>query len=227
MSTSRRSRRSQQADTLRSLGYKLRTSIWKGLKSRGKAIQTQLRAYNGLAKKLHPPAPQLDFKTIVNLTFVADFDILRNLYGVRNSAPDKKPWMEPGNRELMNRLFKIIRAHEERIRLNVEIGRLRQRMFMEDEEYRRAIANADGDLAQEIHEQWVARCQVNDHHLVVLSKIEKLDGFTGVVGKGAPSEWLDDILDDDGESVGGDDQHQDECDRLAVALSAVDLSESR
>jgi len=57
-------------------GYKMRTSIWKALKRRGKAIRTALDKYNKLAMQMNPPAPILDWKNIVNYTFVSEFKIL-------------------------------------------------------------------------------------------------------------------------------------------------------
>jgi len=63
-----------------SLGYKMHTNIWKALKKRGKAICTAIGKYNKLASQMNPPAPTLEWKDIVNYTFISEFDMLHHMY---------------------------------------------------------------------------------------------------------------------------------------------------
>jgi hypothetical protein len=65
-------------DTL--TGYKMRKSIWKALKQRGKAIRTAIDKYNKLVSQMKPPAPTLDWKNVVNYTFISKFEILQHSY---------------------------------------------------------------------------------------------------------------------------------------------------
>ena len=61
-------------------GYKMRTSIWKALKQRSKAIRTTIDKYSKLVATMNLPAPTLDWKNVVNYTFISEFDILWHSY---------------------------------------------------------------------------------------------------------------------------------------------------
>jgi hypothetical protein len=100
----------------------MRTNIWKALKHRGKAIRAVLQKYNKLAGRMNPPAPILDWKDIVNYTFVSIFEILCHSYARSNVS--SKPWVLQANREISGCYFKVVRAHEEIVRLNIEMRRL-------------------------------------------------------------------------------------------------------
>jgi len=101
----------------------MHTSIWKALKWRGKAIRTALDNYNKLALQMNPPAPTLDWKNIVNYTFVLEFEILWHSYSRTDLA--SRPWILPANHEIASRYFKVVRAREEIHWLNIEICHLR------------------------------------------------------------------------------------------------------
>ncbi|TFY75526.1 hypothetical protein EWM64_g8487 [Hericium alpestre] len=58
----------------------MHTSIWKALKKWGTAICNAIKRYNELAQQLNPPAPALEWKDVVNYTFVSEFDLLRHSY---------------------------------------------------------------------------------------------------------------------------------------------------
>ncbi|KZV92759.1 hypothetical protein EXIGLDRAFT_597691, partial [Exidia glandulosa HHB12029] len=58
-------------------GYKLRQAIGKGLKSRSQAIRTAVARYNALAQELKPPAPTVDFATLMEWTELQEFELLR------------------------------------------------------------------------------------------------------------------------------------------------------
>ncbi|KAH6906938.1 hypothetical protein BKA70DRAFT_1372270 [Coprinopsis sp. MPI-PUGE-AT-0042] len=59
-------------------GYKLRKHISKALQVRSKAIRAALDRYNDAAKRMLPPRPQLTWDQIVDYSFLADFDLLRD-----------------------------------------------------------------------------------------------------------------------------------------------------
>jgi len=100
-------------------GYKMRKHISKALQSRSQAIRSALERYNTAARLLPIPRRQLDWKEVVEYTFLADFDLLRD---ARQDISDR-PWATLAGRLAMDLHFKIERAHEEITRLNVEIRR--------------------------------------------------------------------------------------------------------
>lgn len=97
----------------------MRKHIAKALQARSKAIRNALGRYNSAAAALHPPRRTLSWEEIVDFTFLADFDILRDPEG--NAAI--REWATPAARQLMDSFFKLRRAKEEIIRLNIEIRR--------------------------------------------------------------------------------------------------------
>ncbi|KAJ7876438.1 hypothetical protein B0H13DRAFT_2236010 [Mycena leptocephala] len=122
-------------------GYKLRKHIAKALQTRSRTIRAALDRYNAAAAALDPP-------DVIDFTFLADFDILRDPEG--NAA--LRPWATPGARELMDTHFKIERAKEEIHRLNIEIRRLvtyirDERVFLlaKEAEYRMQRGRFDDD----------------------------------------------------------------------------------
>ncbi|THU77976.1 hypothetical protein K435DRAFT_614086, partial [Dendrothele bispora CBS 962.96] len=57
-------------------GYKLRKHMGKALQARSQAIRTALANYNDAAAALDPPGRQLNWESVVECTFLADFDLL-------------------------------------------------------------------------------------------------------------------------------------------------------
>lgn len=102
------------------IGYKLRRHIAKALQSRSQAIRTALSRYNEAAAALSPPGRILSWNEVVDYTFLADFDILRG----RDDSTTLQPWATPGARQLLDSYFKIERAKEEIVRLDIEIQRV-------------------------------------------------------------------------------------------------------
>lgn len=178
------------------IGYNIRKNVWAHLNSRSQAIQTALKNYNSLAEKMNPPAEILDAKKIMELTFVAEFDLLRQSYGDMDVL--QKPWMAPANRLVCNKLFKVVRAEEELDRLNVEMRRLRTWLYVEEKTYRDVITalTAQGQvlLAAEVRQRYDRRQAVNNNHHSILNVIEKLAGFTGQTGLGTPMGWSEDMV---------------------------------
>lgn len=213
-------------DALSTVGYKLRKSIWEHLKSRSQAIQTAIDKYNALADQMAPRAPQILWKDAIDTAFIADFDILRNRYSVRSTAPPNELWMQPGNREVMNKYFKILRAREELERCNVEIARLRAWIYHEEDQYLTALEKAaEKDLhavfiGLELGTDFAARTRTNRHHHQILNRIEALAEFSGVRGAGRPpdrivtdEDEIDKSLGDDEDGLGGatDDEEWEDC----------------
>ncbi|KAJ6507638.1 hypothetical protein DFH09DRAFT_809969, partial [Mycena vulgaris] len=94
--------------------YKMWKHIAKALQVRSKAIKASIKRYNAAARSMIPPRIHVLWDEVVDYTFLADFDLLRE--GWRNIRE------EP--RVAMNQHFKLLRAEEELIRLDIEIQHL-------------------------------------------------------------------------------------------------------
>ncbi|CDO74661.1 hypothetical protein BN946_scf184828.g1, partial [Trametes cinnabarina] len=167
--------------------YKMRTSIWKGLKARAKAIRAALKKYNKLAAEMQPPAPALHWKDVVNYTFVSEFDLLRSTYAHRDVL--RAPWTVPRNREVAAKYFKLMSARAELPRLNREIRRLDTSIELERREYARAVqelATGDPMLAAELRSQYRIRRLSHRVHLARIAAIRALPGYTGSLERGEP-----------------------------------------
>ncbi|KAJ6596493.1 hypothetical protein B0H10DRAFT_1960160 [Mycena sp. CBHHK59/15] len=91
-------------------GYKMRKHMAVALESRSKAIKAALVRYNTAAAALPEPRPPLSWEEVVEYTFLADFDLLRDSNRV---DPSQRPWALPAARLAMDNYFKICRAVEE------------------------------------------------------------------------------------------------------------------
>lgn len=128
--------------------------------------------------ELNPPRPTLDWDQVVEYTFLADFDLLRDTRQDIRS----RPWATPAARLAMDSYFKVLRAAEEIERLNVEIPRLTT--FMRDEEaYLLAkeieLASTDPVLAHQVQIYRMQRGRFIGHHTTILNQLAALPGFTG------------------------------------------------
>jgi hypothetical protein len=101
------------------LGYKLWKHIAKALQTRSQAIRTAIDKYNEAALDIDPPRPMLQWDNVIEYGFLAEFDFLRETRQDIRS----KPWATPAGRFAMDLHFKILRAHEEIDRLDIEIRR--------------------------------------------------------------------------------------------------------
>lgn len=154
----------------------MRQHIGKALKSRSQAIKNALDKYNDAARALKPPHPVLEWEEVVEYAFLSEFDILSETH----MDICMKPWANPAARRVMDMYFKIQRAKEEVVRLNVELKRLVT--FMRDEvQYLEAI---QAKLLQEqpylahILSIWLCCLQsFNQHHEKNLEKLHSPAGF--------------------------------------------------
>lgn len=159
-------------------GYKLRKHIGKALQTRSAAIRTALSQYNTAAKALGRRT--LDFDEVVEYAFLADFDLLRDT----RQDVSTRPWASPTARLAINMYFKLCRAEEEVVRLNVEIRRMVTYLVDEDR-YVRACEALYQDihpaLAHQISRYRTIRSRFTPVHLRCLEKISRLPGFSGSV----------------------------------------------
>ncbi|KAJ6501846.1 hypothetical protein DFH09DRAFT_1102393 [Mycena vulgaris] len=87
---------------------------------RSKAIKASIERYNAAASSMIPPRIHVSWDEVVEYAFLADFDLLREgRHDIR-----EEPWALPVGRVAMDQHFKLLRAEEEQIRLDIEIQRL-------------------------------------------------------------------------------------------------------
>jgi hypothetical protein len=165
----------------------MRTHISKALQTISLAIHNALERYNAAAVKLHPPRETLTYSTIVEYSFIGDFSLLKT------SRQDIRlqEWARPAVWEAMTKHFQLERAHEEIIRLNVEIRRLHTAIRDEGEDVAACIAELTSNktvfdvlLAGEVSRRWELRSHINALHIKRLCEIEKMFGFSGTPGCG-------------------------------------------
>jgi hypothetical protein len=191
------------------LGYKMRKHISKAIAKRSSAIRTALEKYNKLAPLQIPPRPILQFSDVASYSWLSDFDLLK----FSRTDIMQKPWSVPANREVSNKYFKVLRAHEEIHRLNIEVRRLDAWITHENQALKSAADIAtDPHLAAELRRCYAERRRVNKIHRIRLSAIYNLEGYSGPGPFVPASEGL--IIDGDTleDSLGSREEHLDEDD---------------
>jgi len=166
---------------LTAAGYKLRKHIGKALQTRSAAIRTALTQYNVAAKALGRCT--LEFDEVIEYAFLADFDLLRDT----RQDISTRPWASPTARLTINTYFKLCRAEEEVVRLNVEIRRI-VTYLVDEERYLQACEALYQDTYPALTHQ-ISRCRAirsrfTPLHLRSLEKISRLPGFSGTLTPG-------------------------------------------
>ncbi|KAI0083349.1 hypothetical protein BDY19DRAFT_987928 [Irpex rosettiformis] len=167
------------------MSYKLRTSIGKAMKTRSKAIHNALKKYNVLASQMNPPAPILEWKDVMNYTFVSEFDLLHHMYSHKDIS--QLPWAVQVNREIAGKYYKIKCAQDEILRLNVECRRLLTHIRDEEAGYLQLVQQLTPSsplLAAEVRKTYENRRRVNRVHRVRLGAVQSLEGFSGWMAPG-------------------------------------------
>ena len=125
-----------------------------------------------------PPRPLLSWESVIAAANLADFDLLKST----RQDIRKLEWAQPANREGMVMYFKIKRAKEEIIRINVEIRRLLTFLYDDHVDHYRAVsANliTDPTLAFEVSSQWQYRNKIHEAIVKRLLQTSQLPGFSG------------------------------------------------
>ncbi|KAJ7713402.1 hypothetical protein DFH07DRAFT_688765, partial [Mycena maculata] len=169
-------------------GYKLRKHIAKLLQVRSKAVKAAIARYNEVAEAMTPPKPTLDWEDVIEYAFLADFNLLRE--GREDIRGE--PWAQPAGQATMDQHYKLLRADEEIVRLNVEIHRFVT--YMVDEEV--FLIREEGclkryppedaetqphrvELASQVRRARMEQAQFTTVHMTRLVKLSKVPGFTG------------------------------------------------
>ncbi|KAJ7281137.1 hypothetical protein C8J57DRAFT_1433838 [Mycena rebaudengoi] len=184
-------------------GYKLRTHIAKALQVRSTTIRAALVRYNSAAAALSPPGRALTWLEVVNYTFLSDFDLLRDPEMNRTI----RSWATPAARHLLDTHFKIERAKEEIIRLDIEIRRLvthirDEKEFLVAKEAK--VRLTDPGLAYFVRKYRFKRGRFDEQHLTRFTRfVAREDRFTGTLEPGTclrqavqePSQPMEDVQD--------------------------------
>ncbi|KAI9064712.1 hypothetical protein FKP32DRAFT_1611038 [Trametes sanguinea] len=163
--------------------YRVRTHIAKHLQSRCKAIRNAVKTYNAAAAALKPPRPALDWERVSHMTFIEEFELLKDTRG----DLEGKPWSRPVVRETMRLAHRIDRAQEEVERVCVEVRRLHTSIRDEDDLF--AVVLDDLTLRGDpwhgvVLEHVTRRQRANARLLVYIDKIYATEGFIGIQGPG-------------------------------------------
>ncbi|KAJ7339791.1 hypothetical protein DFH08DRAFT_963839 [Mycena albidolilacea] len=168
--------------------YKMRMHIAKALQARSMAIKNAISQYNTAAFALEPPAPSLTWDQVIGYTFLADFDFLRATDGELLN----KPWSQPAYYLAMDSYFKILRAREEIVRLNIEICRLVTWINNEDRFLWNCelelVESGDSKMAVLVRRYWMERGRSDIHHMKRFWRLAKTPGFTGTLVLGVSHE---------------------------------------
>ncbi|KAJ7037289.1 hypothetical protein C8F04DRAFT_952905 [Mycena alexandri] len=160
-------------------GYKLRKHIAKALQARSRTIKVALQNYNDVAPMMD--ADPLSWEEVVEYTFLSQFDILRD------GRDDIRmyPWAKPSGRVAMDQYFKIERANEEIIRLNIEVRRVITHIHDEEAFLQRAevaVREKQGEaLAHQVFKYRMLRGRFADEHLRRFNALSKVRGFSGTL----------------------------------------------
>jgi hypothetical protein len=142
---------------------------------------------------LQPPARRLEWDDVIEFSFLAEFDLLRDSSG----AIQERPWANPLGRQWLDRHFKILRAHEERERLNVEITRVIAHIYDECDVYSVATSQAESReppdylLSSALVQDFNERARFFLGHLKQLEKTALLPSFTGSLSRRTHISSLD------------------------------------
>ncbi|KIK21692.1 hypothetical protein PISMIDRAFT_103613, partial [Pisolithus microcarpus 441] len=111
--------------------------ISKGLQWRSEAIRKVITRYNFQAGRLDPLRPPISWKDITQYSFLGEFNLLQHAQDdIREHM-----WAKPAVREATTKFFKLCRAKEEIMRLNVEMRCLQTAIHDEEREASQTIAN--------------------------------------------------------------------------------------
>ena len=87
------------------LGYKVCELISHALKTQGKGIHTALNKYNNIAPKMDPLALILQWRHLMEYSFISEFELLKHAHSHHNIITE--PWALPLNCKMALKHHKI------------------------------------------------------------------------------------------------------------------------
>ncbi|KAJ7021959.1 hypothetical protein C8F04DRAFT_1312196 [Mycena alexandri] len=196
------------------------------IQARSKSLKTALTLYNAAAENLGD-RPALTWEEILEMGRLEDFDLLRL---AREDIRDV-PWAQPGARSTLDLYFQLLRAEEERERLNIEIKRWvawmkEEQDFLQHHEHR---LKEEGQAARalQVHKYRMQQGRFYGLHQDRLLKLSRLPGFTGSIEPGVGLSAENQTGGDDGGAQDVDDPSDDEADTEAGFEAVLNVAEDR
>ena len=128
-----------------------------------------------------------------------EFDLLRHS---RTDIRDEA-WTRPAQREATVKYFRLLRAREEIVRVNVELRRLHTFIHDEELQMREAIQGLSSEtsilmshLVLELQRCWKSRSAINALHKLRIHQIIAMPGFSGVRDIGVHASCARDARDE-------------------------------
>ena len=173
------------------LGYKVRESISRTLKTQGKAIHTALNKYNNIAPKMNLPAPILQWRHLMEYRFISKFELLKHAHSHHNITTE--PWVLPLNHKMALKHHKINWVHEEMHRIHYKAPWLHTSIHDEHILYTwhiNCLHESNPSLAFMLKRIWAVQWHVNNTHMKHLNALEHLDGYAGIQGQVYAKIWV-------------------------------------
>ena len=173
------------------LGYKVCELISCALKTQGKAICTVLNKYKNIALKMDPPALILQWRYLMEYSFISEFELLKHAHSHRNITTE--PWALPLNHEMALKHHKINWAHEEMHKIHYEAPWLHTSICNKHILYTQHIDHlheSNPSLAFTLKRIWAVWWHVNNTHMKHLNALERLDGYAGIQGQVYTKIWV-------------------------------------
>ena len=165
-----------QGKAHRSAGVKERAKLAAALRDRSTRIGTAVRAFNSAATRLGHAT--FEVKDVLAYASLGKFDLLRMS---RHQILDR-PWARRDHRDAQLKFFKLQRAREEILRVNVEARRLRVYVVMSEIHQRQVLTKLEETeplLAFQLREQRRLRVAHNARHLKLLENLENSVSLSG------------------------------------------------
>jgi len=129
--------------------------------------------------KQSPPQPVLQYNEVLSYATLGDFDLLKH------SQHDvlARLWSNTMHRQMAVKYFKLLRAHEEINRLNVEVRWLQAWIDSETTEIKQimaALSTQSPLLSAELWALFYHQQHINIQHQLQLQCIYDLEGYSGV-----------------------------------------------
>ena len=129
--------------------------------------------------KQSPLRPVLQYSEVLSYAALRDFDLLKH----SRHHVLARPWSNTMHRQMAVKYFKLLRAHEEINRLDVEVRRLQAWVDNETTEIRQIATEISAQnplLSAELRALFHHQQQVNIQHQLQLQCIYDLKGYSGV-----------------------------------------------
>lgn len=142
-------------------------------------MRNALEKYNKLAVKQNPLRPVLQYSEVLSYATLGDFNLLKHSRHVILA----KPWSNIMHHQMAVKYFKLLSAHEEIGRLNIEVRWLQAWVDVKTKEIEQVAEEVEAQDPLLSAELWALTCcqrHINIQHQLRLQHIYNIDGYSGV-----------------------------------------------